>query len=62
MRADFRIPPTPDRLRAPAYTDDAIRARETFVRTAADAWRRAGQPDTADRLSSAADALARRRS
>ena len=60
MRWDHRIPPAPDRLYAAGCSPEAIAMRERFVRSAAAAWARAGDRDTADRLSSAADALATR--
>ena len=60
MRPDLRIPPAPDRLCAAGCSPEAIVARERFVRGAAEAWTRVGDRDTADRLSSAADALANR--
>ena len=53
---DLRIPPPPDRFRSSAHTAEALRAREIFVRAAAEAWQRAGQPSTAERLTDAADA------
>ena len=60
MRPDLRIPPTPDRLIAPACSADAIARREAFVRAAAAAWSRAGDAVAASRLEAAADALASR--
>ena len=57
MRSDLRIPPAPDRLRAPAYTPKATATRERFVRAAAEAWARAGDRETAERLSAVAEAL-----
>ena len=53
----LRIPPAPDRLRAAGVTPEAVAMRERFVRSAAEAWERAGDVDTAARLSAAADAL-----
>ncbi len=47
------IPPT---LHAPAYTPAALAAREGFLRDAAAAWARAGDPATSASLSRDADA------
>ena len=47
-------------LHAPAYTATALAQREQFIRSAAEAWRRAGDARTAERLSGAADGLAER--
>ena len=47
-------------LHAPAYTATALAQREQFIRSAAEAWRRAGDTCWADRLCAAADGLAER--
>ena len=47
-------------LHAPAYTATALAQREQFIRSAAEAWRRAGDTCSAERLSVAADGLAER--
>ena len=60
MRPNLRIPPAPDRLFATGCSPEAIATRERFVRGAAEAWARVGDRGTADRLASAADALATR--
>ena len=61
LTRDLHIPPPPDRLRSSACTEEALRTREVFVRAAAEVWLQAGQTATADPLTDAADALARRR-
>ena len=60
MTRSLCIPPAPDRLRAAGATPEAVAMRERFVRSAAEAWRRAGDANTAARLSAAADAIATR--
>ena len=55
MVGDLRIPPAPDRLQAPAYQADALTQRERFLRSAAEAWGRAGDSATAASLQAAAN-------
>ena len=47
-------------LTAPAYTATALAQREQFIRSAAEAWRRAGDTCSAERLTAAANGLAER--